>query len=482
MSKRERLYPWLPIWLQNLVVTAYGYQEARYRFSSSFRERLCWLGETETWTPGRIEEYKDHQVRLLIRHAYETVPYYQRVMDGLGLTPDDIRGTQDLVLLPVLTKGDVRRAGAAMISNAYDRSRLRTRRTSGTTGSALTVWKTREADAFQWAVWWRHRQRFGIDPGVMHVNFSIRPVVPATQRKPPYWRYNRAFRQHLVGMHHIRPGRVADIVRFLGRLRARVFVGYPSVISELARLAMDAGAHLDDGARPSHVFLGAEKPYSWQTDLIEQWTGAVVNDQYGAAEGCGNASRCPSGLYHEDFEFGHFEFLDERQEPQGERSARLVCTGFSNLAMPLIRYEIGDTVILPAVDRGCECGRHSRIVREIGGRLEDYVVTPDGGRVMRVDPVFKDTAFIREAQVVQKEVERITILAVTDTPLTEGQIAMIRSKVATWISPRLGVDVVRVDRLVRESNGKLRAVKSELVFGQVDGIPSQGRDEHDLPR
>ena len=70
-------YNALPVFAQNLVCDAYGVKMQRERFNSAFRARLHELRETEWWPAARIAEYQDAQVRKLVKHAYDTVPFYR---------------------------------------------------------------------------------------------------------------------------------------------------------------------------------------------------------------------------------------------------------------------------------------------------------------------------------------------------------------------------------------------------------------------
>ena len=45
-----------------------------------------------------------------VRHVWDSVPYYREKMQEKGLTPDDIKGTEDLHKLPFLSKADLRDA------------------------------------------------------------------------------------------------------------------------------------------------------------------------------------------------------------------------------------------------------------------------------------------------------------------------------------------------------------------------------------
>ena len=91
----------------------------------------------------------------------------------------------------------------------------------------------------------------------------------------------------------------------------------------------------------------------------------------------------PDGRLHvdEDFAFVEFVPVDRR------RGCRVVGTGVTNRAFPLVRYDVGD--IARVSGRTCGCGRPGRIIDAIDGRREDYVVLPSGAMVGRLDHIFK---------------------------------------------------------------------------------------------
>ena len=462
MTNAGLIYSKLPVWAQNWACSYYGRREARIRYSPAFHEKLQWLQDTEFWPTDRIAAYKDERVRALAEHAYRTVPYYRRVFDEYNLKPDDIQGADDLPKLPILTKEDVRANLPDLISRDYRQKNLVEVHTSGTTATRLVFFKHPDAIAFQWAVWWRHRIRFGCRLGDPHVNFTGKPVVPAGQARPPYWRYNSHLSQHLINMHHVTPDKIGDIVGFLNALRPKFYSGYPSIISEVARLAMENSLELQPEARPGLIFAGAENVLDFQRGAIEAWTRGRVTDQYGASEGCGNASLCKHDVYHEDFEFAHLECDQPGALDDGSTRSRVLCTGFANPAMPLIRYDIGDVAVWEPADYQCKCGRKSMAICSIDGRIDDYVLTPEGRRIMRFDYLFKDTPAISEAQVCQFREGEITVRVVRRPGYGAEDDEQLRKLLAQWISPLLEVNIEHVATLEREPNGKLRAVKSYL--------------------
>jgi phenylacetate-CoA ligase len=457
----EAVYERLPVSLQNFVCSAYGRRELRARFGSEFHRRLDELSASEWWSAADIADYQDERVRELVRHAHATVPYYRDRMREVGLTPDDIRGRADLAKLPVLTKEEVRVNYERMVSSRARKRDLVLRHTSGTSGTALHFYYMRAAIVEQWSTWWRHRRRFGVEWGAPHANFTGKRVVPISQAGPPYWRWNAPMRQALLSMQHLTPAKIRDVVAFLDANTFVYYAGYPSVIHAMAASALEEGLALSQP--PKFVFGGAENMLEYQRRDIAALTGATITDQYGFTEGCGNASQCQALVYHEDFEFGILECVDPRQTEDGRTTGRIVCTGFASPDTPLIRYDVGDVGVWERAGRACECGRHSAVLTSIEGRRDDYVVTPEGGRIMRFDYLFKDTVKIREAQVVQRDPGSIVLRIVRRDGYSTRDEAELRQQVRDWISPTLGVTFEYTDDIPRLANGKFRAVISELA-------------------
>ena len=452
----EQIYPRLPVFLQNAACWYYGKKEARVRFGPAFERRLQELVESEKWSASEIQAYQNERLRTLVRHAYENVPYYRERWKSLKISPDDIRSRDDLHKLPVLTKEEVRQNAGKFVAQNTPRRELLSRHTSGTTGKALHFYMTKEAVAFQWAVWLRHRLRFGVAPGTWHANFTGQRVVPITQRTPPYWRWNRPMHQVLINMQSLTPAKIASIVDLLNSQPFEFYTGYPSFIHMLAVNATDAGLRLT--SPPRVIFTGAENMLDFQRRDIQAFTGAILSDHYGSTEACCNASRCPEFVYHEDFEFCIMEGIERTP---GDRARSIVCTGFAGGAFPFIRYEVGDTAVWQE-GKGCPCGRNSAVMLRIEGRCDDYIVTPEGARIARLDYLFKDALNVKEAQIIQERLGEITVRLVCRSSYARKDELEIRRDISSWLSPSLEVQFEYVQEISKEQNGKFRAVLSRL--------------------
>jgi phenylacetate-CoA ligase len=165
-------------------------------------------------------------------------------------------------------------------------------------------------------------------------------------------------------------------------------------------------------------------------------------------------------VFHEDFEYGILECAATKKTDASTLQGRIIATGFACYGMPFIRYDVGDIGIWKQAS--CACGRESKVLVGVVGRVEDYVVTPEGSRIMRFDYIFKDAGNIQEAQVVQRELGSICLRIVRRPSFSAADEDLLRKEIRERVSPRLSVQFEYLDEIEREPNGKFSAVKSFL--------------------
>lgn len=456
----EALYRCLPSYGQHLACTIYGMREKRIRMGRPFRDYLSELTTNDYASEEFIAEYQNKKVYEVISKAYASSSYYRDLLNSRGLNPSDFRRRDDLGKLPILEKSEVFQSADRIRNWDIPRKSCIAVTTSGTTGTALSFPKTLDSIAYTWAVWWRHRSRFGFYPGAWHVNFTGKPVVHFNQRVPPFWRIDFARKQVIIPGTQLVPQKIPAIINFLQRREIRFFTGYPSLIAQFCAEVEELGLELQ--FKPTHVFPGAENVQQFQRDIISRATGALITDQYGFTEGCANASRCEAGHYHEDWEYGVLECGSPVKNADGSLTGEVLGTGFHNDAFPFVRYAVGDTATWASPDFKCPCGRKSRVLFQIDGRNEDYVITPEGNRVMRFDYLFKDTFGIKEAQIVQSQIGSIVIRYVARAKTADSDLAKVKAACAKYISPSLKVVFEQVPEIPRSGSGKFKPVLSLL--------------------
>ena len=92
----------------------------------------------------KIKEWQNEKLVRQVRHVYDNVEYYRKLMEEKGVTPDDIRGTDDLYKLPFLTKADLRDAYPYGLLAKPLSDCVRIQSTSGTTGKRVVAFYTQK--------------------------------------------------------------------------------------------------------------------------------------------------------------------------------------------------------------------------------------------------------------------------------------------------------------------------------------------------
>jgi len=460
----QQVYDRLPVSFQELAVDLAGWRSYRNRFGSEFRRILETIRRSDFSDEAAIRIDQERRLRETVRWATETVPYYRRLFRDHGIDPSSTRTLEDLSRIPFLEKDTLRHSPELFRSEAVPLRKQISGHSSGTTGTALSLSYTREALAWEYAVIWRQREWYGFSLGDRFAAFGGQNVVPFRQTGPPYWRYDRPRRRMLFSLYHMTPENLAAYVHELARPGYCFWQGYPSSLGLVAQHMLDTGVRLGSAA-PRAVFPSSETLLDFHRERIEDATDAVIADRYGNSEFSVSALQCPHGSYHVDTEFGIVE-IDPHQQGDGWVRGEVISTGFCNRAMPLIRYRTGDVATI-LKDYHCACGRSRPVIREIDGRIEDYIITPDGRRVGRMDHVFKDTRHIREAQIHQIEKDEILVYLVPADGFGDAQQRELERQLQSRLGTAMRIRYHLVPRISRGPNGKFRAVVSELKDGRI---------------
>jgi phenylacetate-CoA ligase len=273
----------------------------------------------------------------------------------------------------------------------------------------------------------------------------------------------------LFSSYHLSDRYLAAYVEQLNRFQPELIDSYPSALHVVARYALTHGLPLP---RPRAIVTSSETLLPDQRADIERAFGCAVRDQYGSAEMVAFIAQCEEGTYHVNPEYGITEVESDPARNNADGSGRLLCTGFLNTAMPLIRYEIGDTAVLE--DGACGCGRHFPRVRALMGRIDDYVSTPDGRLVGRLDPVFKGVEGIAESQIVQDSTNHITVYLVPASGSVPA-VTTLRENLQARLGADMAIDMTEVASIPRTRAGKFRAVVSLVSRpGDHDGVAGAG--------
>jgi phenylacetate-CoA ligase len=452
----EKVYNLMPSSVQDIFVSAAGWNFARKKFGKGFSDFLAHIEETQWWTKDELIEYQNEKLRDLIGFVAENSRFYRKVMQRAGVKPSDIKEVSDLKRLPYLEKDDIRNNLQEISPTHRKDLKLALKHTSGTTGTGMHFYWDSSAIMKEYAFVTRHRRWAGVEPLDLQATFGGRIVVPISRKEPPFWRTNLAERQVFFSMYHVSKGNAPHYLKKLGDLRPIFVQGYPSMLSTIATFSEEFGIPLSG---PEAVFTSSETLLESQRALIEDAFQCKVFDWYGNSELCASIGQCERGKYHMNSEYGIVE-LDCDVHARERDTGEMICTSFINHGTPLLRYRIGDQIRLSSTK--CPCGRGLPVVDSIIGRMDDIIVTPSGIHVGRMDHIFKDALNIREAQVIQESIEELRVLVVPRGGFNTNDLRALDEEFRFRLGDGMSIKFETVDMIPRESNGKFRSVISKI--------------------
>jgi phenylacetate-CoA ligase len=448
----------MPMPLRSFAVGARGWYLRSWRYGPETERLMAEAAEREQWSPAEWKSFLDERLARVLHRAATRVPYYRSEWEKRRRAGDR-RTPEYLENWPILAKETVRADPRAFLADDMEERRMYHERTSGTTGTPLDLWLTRDTVRAWFALYERRtRGWYGVsrhDPWVM---MGGQPVIPPSRTRPPFWVWNAPMKQLYVSSSHVSARNAAALMGAIQSRRATHLVTYASTAAALATEAAKLGLHVD-GLRV--VITNAEPVFPWQREVIRAVFGCPVQETYGMAELVASAGECSEGTLHLWPEVGNVEVLDDDADAPVAAgvAGRLVCTGLLNPDMPLVRFAVGDRCAR-STRESCQCGRSLPILSHIEGRTNDLIIARDGRRVYWLNPVLYGLP-IHQAQIIQETLERLRIRYVP----ADGFTAAAEREITHRLHQRLGeVKVVfeSLDTIPREANGKFKAVRCDL--------------------
>jgi phenylacetate-CoA ligase len=373
---------------------------------------------------------------------------------------------------PILEKESLRQNPTAFVADDCAIRHMFHEHTSGTTGKPLDLWWSRKTVRAWYALFEaRCRRWYGISRQDRWAILGGQLVTPRSQRRPPFWVWNAALNQLYMSSYHLAPDLIPYYFDALKRYRINYVLGYTSSLYTIAHEALQTERK---DLQMIVAITNAEPVFDYQRWAIAEAFQCPVRETYGMAEIVAGASECPAGKLHLWPEVGWVEVFESAQPVDRGARGDLVCTGLLNADMPLIRYRVGDSGVLPVVNEPCSCGRTLPMLASIEGRADDLLYTSDGRRIGRLDPVFKTQLPVREVQIIQETLGKIRVRYVPTADFTPAAARSIVQR----LQERLGtVEVLleRVDEVPRERNGKFRAVLCNLPVEERKHLREAGQ-------
>ncbi len=326
--------------------------------------------EIETASQEQIKSWQSERLVKQVKHIWNNVPYYRKKMEEKGVTPDDIKGIEDLHKLPFVTKDDLREGYPYGLLAAPLKDCVRIHSTSGTTGKRVVAFYTQhDIDLWEDCCARALVAAGATNEDVCHVAYGYGLFTGGSGLHGG---------SHKVGCLTVpaSSGNTDRQIMFIQDLQASIICCTPSYALYLAESMKEMGITKDQLSLKAGIF-GAE---AWSEEMrqeIQNELGIKAYDIYGLTElsGPGVAFECSAqdGMHiNED----HFiaEIIDPDTGevlPEGSKG-ELVFTSITKEAFPILRYRTKDICMLTR--EKCSCGRtHVKMCKPMG-RSDDMLI------------------------------------------------------------------------------------------------------------
>ena len=405
------------------------------RFNSYFNAQLSEVLAQKQWSVDQLANRQNELFLAMVQRAIRHSPFYRKHYAEHGVDPDGIHSVEDTKQLPVVTKSDVRaHRDALYIGHRWVKA---TGHTSGTSGTPLVVYRDYRSTITEGAYLWAQRALFGFHPGMKVV--SLRGTLDRKTMRH-YDRYANCL--HLSSF-NLRAKHAAWYYEQIRQFQPYAILAYPSSVEILANFFREKQLEL----KVPYIFTSSEQVYEHQRTKVEEVFNTTIVDWYGNAE---------RSIALEQREDGHYYELPLYSVNEYE-AQRVLTTGLTTHAFPLIRYQVDDVIVPEKASR-------QRRIEAIMGRHDDVLLLPDGTRVGRIGAIFSEVEGLELAQIHQHQPERFAIHLVVNKTFSRQGLEKIRSGLHGKAGDQLQYDFVyaQEEDIVRTPAGKFKLVVSDL--------------------
>lgn len=258
-----------------------------------------------------------------------------------------------------------------------------------------------------------------------------------------------------------------ELVRELNAFQPALLGGYATALTLLA----DEQAAGRLRIRPTLVVSGAESLTAEMRSRIERAFACPVRETYLASE-APLAFGCGHGWLHVNADWVIVEPVDEAYRPArpGQPSHSVLVTNLANRVQPIIRYDLGDSVL--SNPGPCSCGNPLPAIR-VAGRTDQILDFPGpSGATIRLLPlavsnVVYETPDVHRYQLIQTARDRLAVRLEAMRP--EGDAAAwaaVHQRLCAYLAAQ-GLPTVRVERVPESPAPDPRSGKYQQVWSEI---------------
>lgn len=436
----------------------------------SYLEKGQWMGVDE------LAAVQQNKLENLVLHAAKNVPYYRELFAAKGLAFDKAGGLmKEFVKIPFLDKEILSRSFDALKSEKLNQLKWFENKSGGSTGEPVRFIQDKVYSDWGEANKLLDDQWSGYTVGDKQVLLWGSERDLFVGKETAKIRLRRFARNEIcLNAFRMNTDRMSEYIKAINQRHPDRIFAYANSIYELSCFIKRNDLKI---VPPKAIKVTGGNLFPHMRKKIELVFQAPIFNCYGSRELGDIACECDN---HNGLHVMALTHLVEILKPDGTpaspgETGEIVITSLTNLAMPFIRYRIGDMGVWS--EYPCGCGRQFPLIKKVVGRMTDAFVKKDGGIVtpeyiIHLVGVVLNTGWILKYQVIQEAFDRVRILIVPlslSEPENEyrEQADAIADKIKLVMGAECRVEFEFVDDIPPSASGKYRYTISRVNDAQV---------------
>ena len=177
----------------------------------------------------QLKEIQFNNLRKVLIHSANNVPYYQRIFNKCNFDPNKINDFSELDVLPILTKDDVRENFEDIKANNFDDFIPRITQTGGSTGKPFLTYKDKLSHSYLWANNFRGWNSTGYELGDKFIQIATGSLLPNTTSIKNIL-YNYFQNSELIPSYHLTDKKLRKMTNIINSSKAKFIYGYSSTL------------------------------------------------------------------------------------------------------------------------------------------------------------------------------------------------------------------------------------------------------------
>lgn len=412
------------------------------RYGKVFGETSQFLKELDSWDYDRSREYQFKELKKILKHCHNNVPYYRKLFADYEFNPN-IQSFEEIKKLPKLTKDLINNNFEDLISTNFNGKKIQFK-TSGSTGKRMRFYgedsmykkeaayilhsyNSHQGELYnKWSIWIRRHSPKNTNDLVVK-DYELKRI------------YMSAF--------HLNDKTIKMYADLINKSKSTTISTYPSTAYWLSCLLEKNNINLPN---IKAIHGASEKCLDSWGQKIKDVFGFDFKMHYGLVEKVAFMYQSQeSQLYHNDLSYSFAEF---------DKNKNVIGTSFMNYVMPFIRYKTNDIVTLN--DKVKYDTSRPLEVKKIDGRVDDMIVTEIDSKIPSVNfyTVMSKREEVKMFQLLQHKDKSIDFKLVVNEGFTEK----VLNDLSFEIKKRVGNLPLRfhvVEEIQRDpQTGKIRCV------------------------